>query len=668
MRETRKAAVNFIDTILQQDASIGIVTFSDYAYKRTDFSKNGTYLKNVVEEISTENMTNTESGLIIAEQMLDASTAKKKFIVLMSDGLPNRGMDSEDLIDYAEELKEKGILIYTLGFFQSVDYWDLSSAQYLMEKIASDGCHFEVEDADNLVFFFEDIADQIRGTNYIYIRIACPVDVRVEYNGEVLSSTGNTRTSFGTVTFEEGESSYYRYNDDRTKIVRLKEGADYKIQILGNGEGTMDCTVSFVDENGKYTDQRMIEDVPVTSNTVIESNVQRDKRTILQVDNDGDGKFDKNYDLGGPEVPQEEKKGLPWWAWVLIGVGGAALIGGVILVIVLTGKKKRSTGGSVPYDSRDIAADPVFVPRTERAGTESAARFCPRCGRPNDGMSRFCVGCGTELGAETAPIQIPAPEKTPAMRQEPPKTYAAREPVAEEKTNETTPASPWKPAARGESFADLPPKPAMEETAKQEAPAEKPAGVLRSSMRTKPATMTLFKSESAARPEPNAEKPAGFCSGCGKPITEGTKFCMSCGRPIDAAAEKPEPVKNEAPVPEPEVPIEPPVIEPEPPIVPVEPPVTEPEPPIVSVEPPVSARPSGRAKFCLRCGEPIDEGAKFCLHCGEPIEGDVPMPKPPAETTVPVTPPSAGRAKFCLHCGAPVEADAKFCLHCGERL
>ena len=52
-----------------------------------------------------------------------------------------------------------------------------------MEGIDSEGCHYEVDSAENLVFFFHDIADQINGQKYIYIRIACPVDVKVTYNG-----------------------------------------------------------------------------------------------------------------------------------------------------------------------------------------------------------------------------------------------------------------------------------------------------------------------------------------------------------------------------------------------------------------------------------------------------------------------------------------------------
>ena len=623
MQETKKAAKNFIQTILKEDASIGIVAFSNEATMSADFNKDEAFLSEIVDMVYAYGGTNTGSALTLAEEMLDNSTAKKKFIVLMSDGLPNRGMDSENLIDYAEELKEKGILIYTLGFFQSVDYWDLSSAQNLMEKIASDACHFEVDDADNLVFFFEDIADQIRGTKYIYVRIACPVDVRVEYDGEVLSSTGNTRTSFGTVTFEEGRNGRsYRSGDDRTKILRLKEGAAYKIEIYGNGEGTMDCTVSFVDENGEYTDQRTVEEVAVTDDTVMESTVQRDKRTILKVDEDGDGRFDRNYDLGGPEE-SSGKTPLPVWAWVLIGVGGAAVIAGAILLIVLIGKKKRGSDKKGPRGGHSYAKETRFV----STGASESASFCPRCGTPNDSGSRFCKGCGALLRTEEAPTRTPAPEKRPGIWPEYADGAKARTLVTENKTLPAKPKSLWKSAEEQGGFSDAAPKTVAKDAVVgadtlAESPAEKPTGVLRSSMRAKPASMPLFKSESAPRPE---------------------------------TAAVPEPDKTEKPAPEPDKTVRP-----------------APETPAeagILAEPPVKARPSGRAKFCLHCGEPIDEGARFCLNCGEPIEtDDAPLSKTPEEPAEETVSRSAERPKFCLRCGEPIDEDARFCLNCGEKL
>ena len=113
------------------------------------------------------------AGLENADQILSSSTADRKIIVLMSDGLPNDGPNEngsyEDaLITYAEELKNKGYYVYTLGFFENVYGGELTGAQNLMESMASPGLHYEVKSADDLIFFFEDIANQIGGRQCLY--------------------------------------------------------------------------------------------------------------------------------------------------------------------------------------------------------------------------------------------------------------------------------------------------------------------------------------------------------------------------------------------------------------------------------------------------------------------------------------------------------------------
>ena len=292
LQETQKASVNFIETVLQEDANIGLVTYSDKASTASEFSVNQEKLERCVDEMRASGNTNIEDGLENAYEMLKQSSAEKKIIVLMSDGKPNKGKTEEELIAYADTIKEDGIYIYTLGFFESLG--DKSSAQALLEGIANQGCHYEVEDADNLVFFFQDMADQINGTKYIYIRIACPVDVTVSYNNETLTSaqTGRTtRTSFGSLTFENQEGG----SDDQTKILRLKEGAEYEVKINGTGVGTMDYMIGFMDDQGEYSDFRQFFDIPITQATAIDTIAAVSDTTQLNIDEDGDGKYDVKY-------------------------------------------------------------------------------------------------------------------------------------------------------------------------------------------------------------------------------------------------------------------------------------------------------------------------------------------------------------------------------------
>ena len=186
LRETKEAACTFIETVLDSGASIGVVSFDDYATVRANFSMDEYYLKDTVNNLYVGGSTNTDDGLTKAEGMLRESRAKKRIIVLMSDGLANEGRTGEELIAYANSLKEQGIIIYTLGFFEDVYGSRLTKAQDSMERIASPGCHFEVDEAENLRFFFDDVAGQVTGEKYIYIRIACPVDLELPPGPEPL--------------------------------------------------------------------------------------------------------------------------------------------------------------------------------------------------------------------------------------------------------------------------------------------------------------------------------------------------------------------------------------------------------------------------------------------------------------------------------------------------
>lgn len=341
MEETKNAATKFIDTVLEEDASIGIVTYEDSAEQLSDFSVDKNHLTETVADISAGGGTNIESGLAEAKSMLDSSNAKKKIIVLMSDGEPNRGKEGEELIAYSDGIKSDDILIYTLGFFEDLG-GSKSSAQYLMEHLASDGCHYEVASADDLVFFFEDMADQINGQKYIYIRIACPVDVTVTYNGETLCSAEddlNVRTDFGTLSFEDSENVTDANEDDRIKVLRLKEGADYNVQIVGTGRGIMDYTVGFMDENGDYSDFRRFENVKITKETVIDTVAAVSDESVLNIDEDGDGKYDLKLRAEENGYGEEVKTSV----WIYVSIcGGAALliILALIIVKIRRGKKK----------------------------------------------------------------------------------------------------------------------------------------------------------------------------------------------------------------------------------------------------------------------------------------------------------------------------------------
>ena len=211
-----------------------------------------------------------------------------------------------------------------------------------MERIATDGCHYEVASAEDLVFFFGDMADQINGQKYIYVRIACPVDVSVTYNGETLNSSENNqnlRTAFGTLTFEENDEALSEGADDRVKVLRLKEGIDYDLELVGTGRGIMNYTIGFMDEAGEYSDLRKFENVKITKNTEIDTVAGVSSESVLNIDEDGDGKYDLKLRAGengyGEEVVIEN------WVYLAVICACILVLIDVILIIVLKNRKRK---------------------------------------------------------------------------------------------------------------------------------------------------------------------------------------------------------------------------------------------------------------------------------------------------------------------------------------
>lgn len=292
--QMKEAAQGFLDTAVGGGAQVGLVSYSGEAQVLEKLDSSATALSAAVSDLSSGGNTNIEDGLVKGEQVLSAGNADRRIIVLMSDGAPNEGKTGDGLIAYADELKERGYKIYTVGFNEGPEGYSLLS------QIASEGCHYEVQNATDLEGFFTDIADEISGTRFVYARVACPVDVEVSYGGETLSSSPgsqNLRTSFGTIALEdEVDSEGNIVEEDGIKVLRLREGPTYDLDIRGVGTGEMDCSLGFADAKGDYTDFRSFENIAITPSTRVYTTTEEADRSRLTVDTDGDGVIDYAYE------------------------------------------------------------------------------------------------------------------------------------------------------------------------------------------------------------------------------------------------------------------------------------------------------------------------------------------------------------------------------------
>ncbi len=364
LEQTKEAACRFVDTVLEQDARTAVMTYSDDVQLANDFGRRGVQLKESINTVNAGNGTNIYDAVAEADAKLDMSQAEKKIMLLMTDGQPNGGKQlngsyEEALIQYCENMKQKGYYVYTLGFFSDLGDGERAVSQRMLQNMASPGCHYEVKNAGDLVYFFDDIAMQIGGEDYVYIRIACPVDVTVSRDGETLSSVAtdqNTRTSFGSLTFE-GES-------DEIKVLRLKSDEIYDVELNGTDKGTMDYTIGFMDENGEYTDQRTFIQVPVTEKTSIDTDTDGDGSTVLEVDSDGDGETDKTYEAqaGGEGKEVETKK---TWSRYAVIAGIVIVVVAIILIVAIVAVRRKKKNGMADQNIQQNTqhyVTPVFMP------------------------------------------------------------------------------------------------------------------------------------------------------------------------------------------------------------------------------------------------------------------------------------------------------------------
>lgn len=360
LEQTKEAAAKFVDTVFEKDSRVSLITYDEEVDINSRFTRNKQRLQDEIFEVGSGGNTNIYDALASADQLLQESRAKKKSIVLMTDGLPNCGNEengsySEALISYAEELKNQDYYLYTLGFFSSVGTDERAEAQNMLEKMASPGYHYEVESAEDLVFFFDDIASQISGKQYVYIKIACPVNVKVTSQGETLSSEEqeeNTRTSFGSLTYEETDG------EDPAKILRLDMEKDYDVHLQGYDDGEMTYTVNYPDSSGEYRDVRAFPGISVSNGMRAYSSSGKSDTSYLKVDSDGDGTYETTYETESNGEMKEKKDDK--MLYLCLGIGAGAVLFLMILIIIIVqcvkrGKQKQANNISkVPSFVNDI--------------------------------------------------------------------------------------------------------------------------------------------------------------------------------------------------------------------------------------------------------------------------------------------------------------------------
>ena len=180
----KEVAVKFCESLMSAPGTnyVAIVKLNSSSGVGVDFTTDIDVLKDYISSFPASGSTDTNKALETAGELLDeagtdASGTVIKNIVLCSDGLPQHGSRTEegpytdsDYTSYryanyayntAAGLKEK-YTIYTLGFFHDLSGNKLTFAQRFMKDLASqEDYYYEVTDADDLVFVFGEIAQDL---------------------------------------------------------------------------------------------------------------------------------------------------------------------------------------------------------------------------------------------------------------------------------------------------------------------------------------------------------------------------------------------------------------------------------------------------------------------------------------------------------------------------
>ncbi|MCM1091615.1 MAG: Ig-like domain-containing protein [Butyrivibrio sp.] len=159
--------------------------------------------------------------------------------------------------------------------------------------------------SDILKFGYSSVkGDEPEPKAYTVIRIACPVDVTMSNGAETLCSDANSlsvESSFGRLDII-GEN-------DEIKMLCVDSG-DMDVTLNGTGTGVMDYTIRFYDSNENLMEERVFEDVPITEDTLIYTNITESQNTVLEIDQDGDGTIDATWTAAENEwvsVPDSER-------------------------------------------------------------------------------------------------------------------------------------------------------------------------------------------------------------------------------------------------------------------------------------------------------------------------------------------------------------------------
>jgi Ca-activated chloride channel homolog len=139
----------------REDDRFGIVGFAKFAYLASPLTLDKNWVKQILEDVNTGTGTAVGDGIMLSVDYLQENPDREKTIILVSDGLSNRGTAPLDAARYAAE---QGIRIYTVRIIPGLLRPDRYQ-QNVLYRIAHEtgGQFYQATDSVSLMSIYDEI-------------------------------------------------------------------------------------------------------------------------------------------------------------------------------------------------------------------------------------------------------------------------------------------------------------------------------------------------------------------------------------------------------------------------------------------------------------------------------------------------------------------------------
>lgn len=256
LRDAKEAAKGFLSFTNEIDRT-GLVTFSNSPTIDFDLhlmnSTNKELLRSEIDGFRASGSTNIYDSIVTANEILTNSQRANAPLVevLLTDSQHNfpKFLKDNDFETLANQTKDKGIIIYTIGLGS-----DVNTKRLQMIANITNGRYFFAPTSDELKGIFEDIAGLLNfaGTN---IEVSESIPSFITYNGDAsrtpdeITSNGGTNLKWNVGSLRIGEEWVVTYTGRASKAVEsgnFLSQSQIKYIKIDSTSGTINIKPGFV--------------------------------------------------------------------------------------------------------------------------------------------------------------------------------------------------------------------------------------------------------------------------------------------------------------------------------------------------------------------------------------------------------------------------------------